>query len=299
MAPGAGRPTGGARLTTPAPSLPALLCSACRAAAPAQRRGAALVVRAAGGEQQPAVVGRRTQLAGLAALAAGLAARPASAGLFDGGKEAAERYERETVRGCPGAGEQRGGRGSPAAALQQPELRRRRAPLISQPHLERRRRARPPARPRAGPGDRQRAQRGAAGARCAQPRGGDGRRAQGDQRLVRPRRVARYRRDTTFSGRPSYGNTYAAVNAMAGHLNSFGATAPLPKKRLERMVKARPGGLLCWSAGLAGMRVRCRRLQRSPPAALASSSPPAPPLPARPPALQELEDAEKFLARGR
>ncbi|KAL4448840.1 hypothetical protein ABPG77_007557 [Micractinium sp. CCAP 211/92] len=49
--------------------------------------------------------------------------------------------------------------------------------------------------------------------------------------------VARYRRDTTFSGRPSYGNVYSAVNAMAGHLNSFGPTAPVPKKRLERMIK--------------------------------------------------------------
>lgn len=51
--------------------------------------------------------------------------------------------------------------------------------------------------------------------------------------------VARYRRDETFSGRPSYGNVYSAVNAMAGHLNSFGPTAPVPKKRLERMIKAR------------------------------------------------------------
>ena len=42
---------------------------------------------------------------------------------------------------------------------------------------------------------------------------------------------------TSFSGRPSYGNTYSAVNAMAGHLNSFGPTAPVPKKRLERMIK--------------------------------------------------------------
>lgn len=49
--------------------------------------------------------------------------------------------------------------------------------------------------------------------------------------------VARYRRDTSFSGRPSYGNTYSAVNAVAGHLNSFGPTAPIPKKRLERLVK--------------------------------------------------------------
>jgi photosystem II Psb27 protein len=61
--------------------------------------------------------------------------------------------------------------------------------------------------------------------------------------------VARYRRDTSFSGRPSYGNTYSAVNAVAGHLNSFGPTAPIPKKRLERLVKVRDGGLdwqSCW-----------------------------------------------------
>ncbi len=33
--------------------------------------------------------------------------------------------------------------------------------------------------------------------------------------------------------------TYAAVNALAGHYNSFGPTAPLPKKRLERLRKVR------------------------------------------------------------
>lgn len=53
--------------------------------------------------------------------------------------------------------------------------------------------------------------------------------------------VARYRRDTSLSGRPSYGNTYSAVNAVAGHLNSFGPTAPIPKKRLERLLKVRVG----------------------------------------------------------
>ncbi len=41
---------------------------------------------------------RRQQLAGLAALAAALAARPAQAGLFDGGKAERERYEKDTVR---------------------------------------------------------------------------------------------------------------------------------------------------------------------------------------------------------
>ncbi|KAK9814214.1 hypothetical protein WJX72_002368 [[Myrmecia] bisecta] len=49
--------------------------------------------------------------------------------------------------------------------------------------------------------------------------------------------VAKYRRDGSKSGRPSYGNTYSALNALAGHYNSFGLTAPLPKKRLERITK--------------------------------------------------------------
>eukprot|EP00884_Botryococcus_braunii_P014342 jgi/Botrbrau1/22909/Bobra.0065s0061.2 len=49
--------------------------------------------------------------------------------------------------------------------------------------------------------------------------------------------VAKYRRDASFAGRPSYGNTYSALNAIAGHYNSFGADAPLPKKRLERVQK--------------------------------------------------------------
>ena len=32
-------------------------------------------------------------------------------------------------------------------------------------------------------------------------------------------------------------NTYSALNAVAGHYNSFGADTPLPKKRLDRVVK--------------------------------------------------------------
>lgn len=32
-------------------------------------------------------------------------------------------------------------------------------------------------------------------------------------------------------------NTYSALNALAGHFNSFGVEAPLPKKRLERVQK--------------------------------------------------------------
>lgn len=32
-------------------------------------------------------------------------------------------------------------------------------------------------------------------------------------------------------------NTYSVLNALAGHYNSFGATAPIPKKRLDRINK--------------------------------------------------------------
>ena len=33
--------------------------------------------------------------------------------------------------------------------------------------------------------------------------------------------------------------TYTVLNALAGHFNSFGNNAPLPKKRLDRIVKVR------------------------------------------------------------
>ncbi|PRW32896.1 Photosystem II repair PSB27- chloroplastic [Chlorella sorokiniana] len=122
---------------------------------------------------------RRQQLAGLAALAAALAARPAQAGLFDGGKAERERYEKETTDIISNV--------RSAATLE-----------------------------RDAPGR--------------------------EETMAAVRKdinnwVARYRRNATFSGRPSYGNVYSAVNAMAGHLNSFGPTAPVPKKRLERMLK--------------------------------------------------------------
>eukprot|EP00983_Pelagomonas_calceolata_P002002 67000-Pelagomonas_calceolata.AAC.3 len=50
--------------------------------------------------------------------------------------------------------------------------------------------------------------------------------------------VAAYRREDKVSGRPSFGVTYSILNALAGHFNSFGPTAPIPKKRLERINKA-------------------------------------------------------------
>lgn len=34
-----------------------------------------------------------------------------------------------------------------------------------------------------------------------------------------------------------HSNTYSALNALAGHYNSFGTNAPIPKKRLERIEK--------------------------------------------------------------
>jgi len=48
--------------------------------------------------------------------------------------------------------------------------------------------------------------------------------------------VAKYRR-ANVQGKPSFGTTYTVVNALSGHFNSFGNNAPLPKKRLDRIVK--------------------------------------------------------------
>ena len=49
--------------------------------------------------------------------------------------------------------------------------------------------------------------------------------------------VAKYRRQPEFAGRPSYGNTYGAINAVAGHYNSFGYSAPISKKRSARIIQ--------------------------------------------------------------
>lgn len=47
--------------------------------------------------------------------------------------------------------------------------------------------------------------------------------------------VSRYRRDSSVSGRPSFSNLYSAINALDGHLNSFGFASKIPAKRLERI----------------------------------------------------------------
>jgi hypothetical protein len=58
--------------------------------------------------------------------------------------------------------------------------------------------------------------------------------------------------------------TYAALNALAGHYNSFGTTAPLPKKRLERLRKVRgPLRMLLWHRWCAG--VQQKLIDRLPP----------------------------------
>ncbi|QDZ22019.1 photosystem II lipoprotein Psb27 [Chloropicon primus] len=48
--------------------------------------------------------------------------------------------------------------------------------------------------------------------------------------------VAKYRR-SDYIGRPSYGNTYSAINAVLGHYNNFGPDTLFPRRRLERVVK--------------------------------------------------------------
>ena len=47
--------------------------------------------------------------------------------------------------------------------------------------------------------------------------------------------VAKYRRQNEYAGRPSYGATYTAVNALAGHVNNFGTGTPIPAKRADRL----------------------------------------------------------------
>lgn len=46
-------------------------------------------------------------------------------------------------------------------------------------------------------------------------------------------------RNSGLAGRPSFSNLYSVVNALAGHWNNFGADAPVPKKRIGRIMKVR------------------------------------------------------------
>ncbi|KAK4792419.1 hypothetical protein SAY86_022854 [Trapa natans] len=49
--------------------------------------------------------------------------------------------------------------------------------------------------------------------------------------------VAKYRREKALLGRPSFRDTYSALNAVSGHYISFGPTAPIPAKRRVRILE--------------------------------------------------------------
>lgn len=69
--------------------------------------------------------------------------------------------------------------------------------------------------------------------------------------------TAKYR-NSGEGGRPSFSNMYSAVNALAGHWTSFGADAPVPKKRMARITKVRATSL----PRPAAYRLRCDALRR-------------------------------------
>ncbi|XP_020229457.1 photosystem II repair protein PSB27-H1, chloroplastic [Cajanus cajan] len=49
--------------------------------------------------------------------------------------------------------------------------------------------------------------------------------------------VAKYRREKALLGRASFRDMYSALNAVSGHYISFGATAPIPVKRRNRILE--------------------------------------------------------------
>ncbi|XP_072988095.1 photosystem II repair protein PSB27-H1, chloroplastic [Typha latifolia] len=49
--------------------------------------------------------------------------------------------------------------------------------------------------------------------------------------------VAKYRREKTLLGRPSFRDMYSALNAVSGHYVSFGPTATIPAKRKTRILE--------------------------------------------------------------
>ncbi|KAF0913698.1 hypothetical protein E2562_023786 [Oryza meyeriana var. granulata] len=49
--------------------------------------------------------------------------------------------------------------------------------------------------------------------------------------------VAKYRREKSLLGRPSFREMYSALNAVSGHYISFGPTAPIPNKRRARILE--------------------------------------------------------------
>lgn len=49
--------------------------------------------------------------------------------------------------------------------------------------------------------------------------------------------VAKYRREKSLLGRPSFRDIYSALNAVSGHYISFGPTSPIPAKRKARILE--------------------------------------------------------------
>ncbi|CAM6088331.1 unnamed protein product [Calypogeia fissa] len=49
--------------------------------------------------------------------------------------------------------------------------------------------------------------------------------------------VAKYRREKSIAGRPSFSNMYSVLNAISGHYISFGPNYPIPSKRKERILE--------------------------------------------------------------
>ncbi|CAI9089467.1 OLC1v1024047C1 [Oldenlandia corymbosa var. corymbosa] len=49
--------------------------------------------------------------------------------------------------------------------------------------------------------------------------------------------VAKYRKEKSLLGRPSFRDMYSALNAVSGHYISFGPTAPIPAKRKQRILE--------------------------------------------------------------
>ncbi|XP_021737498.1 photosystem II repair protein PSB27-H1, chloroplastic-like [Chenopodium quinoa] len=49
--------------------------------------------------------------------------------------------------------------------------------------------------------------------------------------------VAKYRKEKSLLGRPSFRDMYSALNAVSGHYISFGPTSPIPAKRRARILE--------------------------------------------------------------
>jgi hypothetical protein len=94
---------------------------------------------------------------------------------------------------------------------------------------------------------------------------------------------------------PSRSNTYAVCNTLAGHYNSFGTKAPLPKKRLERLTRVggQTGGQHRVGPAPHGCASRLHATGDQPPYLNQQTHTPLSFT------RQELDDASKLLERGR